>query len=148
MDRDVWVKITGVQISPDTKEPEEIEVITAGSYYWKNEKHYLRYEEITPDENGKTSNTVKISPDAVDILKKGNVNTHMLFQKDQKTVSYYNTPFGSLLIGLDTKEIDIAEEESSLTATVRYGLELNNHPIANCRIAISVNEKAAGELRI
>lgn len=143
MEKDVLIKVSGVQLSAGNQEPEEISVITAGRYYRKNDKHFLRYEEITPDESGTTSNTVKIADDAVDILKKGPINTHMLFQKDKKTVSLYDTPFGSLLIGLDTHEIAIREEESSLNVEVLYGLELNEQKIADCHINISVDEKTS-----
>ena len=141
---DVWIKVRGMQFSPDTTDPEETEIIISGRYYKKNGKRYLRYEEILPDESGVTKNTVKISSDAVDILKDGPVNTHMLFQKNQKTNSYYYTPFGNLLIGLNTEHINILETDTSLLVEVRYGLELNNHHLADCKVSISADAKEAG----
>lgn len=148
MEKDVLIKVSGVQFSEETKDPEPIEVITAGSYYSKNGKHYLRYEEIMPDEAGTTKNTVKISPDSVDILKKGTANTHMLFQKDQKTLSYYYTPFGNLEIGLNTRSIDIVEETDFLSVEVQYGLELNQQHVADCHIMIRADEKNSGRFQL
>lgn len=144
MEKSVLIKVSGVQFSEETSDPEPVEVITLGSYYRKSGRHYLRYEEIMPDELGTTKNTVRISPDAVDILKRGSSNTHMLFQLHQKTLSYYHTPYGSLTIGLDTRSIDITEAKDSLGVEVRYALELNHQHVADCHISILANEKTSG----
>lgn len=148
MEKDVLIRVSGIQITEGEGAPEPIEVITAGQYFYKGDKHYLRYEEITPDEAGTTKNTVKISPEVVDILKKGASNTHMIFQKDERTVSTYQTPFGNLLLGLDTKDITIEESDSALSVEVRYQLELAGQHVANCHISITANEKDTGEFRI
>ena len=44
MTKDVLISISGVQLlEGDTN---DVELITAGDYYNKNGKHYIRYEEI------------------------------------------------------------------------------------------------------
>lgn len=148
MTKDVWIKVSGLQFTGGGPEAEPVEIITSGTYTEKNGKHYLRYEEILPDESGTTMNTVVIDPESVDILKKGSSSASMFFHRDQKTFSIYNTPFGHLVLGLDTQLIDIDARSDSLAVQVEYGLELNNQFVADCRISITANEKSSGALHI
>lgn len=39
----------------------------------------------------------------MDITRRGVSNVHMMFEKNRKNVTYYYTPYGSLLIGIDAK---------------------------------------------
>ena len=43
MTKEVLVTISGLQFSPET-ESESVELITSGSYYKKNGKHYIIYD--------------------------------------------------------------------------------------------------------
>ena len=45
MTKEVLVTISGLQFSPET-ENESVELITSGSYYKKNGKHYIIYDEV------------------------------------------------------------------------------------------------------
>ena len=78
MTRDVLVSITGARFSEHDKE--DVEMIIGGDYFWKNGKHYVLYEEVMEESGEVVKNTVKITPDSMDILKKGSINTHMVFQ--------------------------------------------------------------------
>ena len=46
MTKEVLVTISGLQFSPET-ESESVELITSGSYYKKNGKHYIIYDEVS-----------------------------------------------------------------------------------------------------
>lgn len=148
MTKDVWIKVSGLQFTGDNESPEPVEIITAGTYTEKNGKHYLRYEEILPDESGSTINTVVIEPDSVDILKKGSANTSMFFHRDQKTFSIYHTPFGNLVLGLDTQNIHIDTTGDAIAVQVKYALELNSQFVADCHISITVSEKTSGAFQL
>lgn len=45
MTKDVIVTISGLQFAQET-ETEPVEIVTAGSYYKKNGKHYIIYDEV------------------------------------------------------------------------------------------------------
>jgi uncharacterized beta-barrel protein YwiB (DUF1934 family) len=92
MTKDVLVSVAGLQFEVDQEAP--IEVITAGEYYFKNEKHFILFEEILEGHDGITKNTVKVSEKQIDIMKRGISNVHMIFEENQKNMTYYNTPFG------------------------------------------------------
>ena len=99
MTKDVLISISGLQFA-EGENSEPVEVITSGSYYKKNGKHYILYDEVAEDTAGTTKNIIKLGDEVLDITKRGETNVHMMFEKDKKNVTYYYTPYGNLLIGI------------------------------------------------
>ncbi len=147
MTKEVIVSISGLQFAEDGAN-EPIEVITTGDYYNKNGKHYVIYDEIMEGFEGTTKNRIKLGENLLDITKKGVTNVHMMFEKDKKNLTYYNTPFGNLLIGIDAKSIAVTEEEHSIDVNVDYALEVNYEHLADCKIHMNIKSKEAGDFRI
>lgn len=139
MTKDVLVAIAGLQYELESEEP--IEVITAGQYFCKNEKHYVLYDEILDERNEICKNKIKIGTDMVEILKSGASNVHMVFELGKKNLTYYNTPFGSLLIGIDTTKIVCSESEEAIELNIEYGLEVNYSHVSDCSITVKVTPK-------
>nr|WP_294484565.1 DUF1934 domain-containing protein [uncultured Anaerosporobacter sp.] len=139
MTKDVLVTIAGLQYELESEEP--IEVITAGQYFCKNEKHYVLYDEILDESNEVCKNRIKIGTDMVEILKSGASNVHMVFELGKKNLTYYNTPFGSLLIGIDTTKIVCSESEEAIELNIEYGLEVNYSHVSDCSITVKVTPK-------
>lgn len=142
MTKEVLISISGLQL--DINEEEAVEVISVGTYYKKNGKHYLLYEELPMEEMGSrklTKNTIKISDNQVDIIKKGVSNTHMIFEKDKKNVTYYNTPFGELLIGIYTTNLEVVESEDEILVNLEYALDVNASHVSDCDIKIKVSAR-------
>ena len=63
------------------------------------------------------------------------------FEKNKKNITYYNTPYGSLLVGIDAYRVDVQEKEEEITVEVEYALEINNEHLADCHIRILANPK-------
>ena len=67
MTKDVLVSISGmheeiVAVTPEVEEDENeaIEVVTPATYYLKNGKHYIVYEEVVEGTSGVIKNRIKI----------------------------------------------------------------------------------------
>ena len=147
MTKDVIVKIRGLQNGPET-DGEPIEMIVAGEYFYKNEKHYILYEEVMEGTTEVTKKVIKLGTNTMEVTKKGETTVHMVFEKDKKNVSYYYTPFGSLLIGIDAKDVQIEETEHDIHVAVKYGLEINYEHTADCNINVSVKSKEAKDFHL
>lgn len=149
MTRDVLVTIRGLQtdVMPrEETEDEPIEIVTPANYFFKNGKHYIVYEEVSEDLPGVTKNKIKITDnETIEILKSGNVNAHMLFQKDKDSKTYYDTPFGKLMVGIHTTDISLDVSEEHIHVGISYGLDINHEPLADCDIKISVQSKDVRE---
>ena len=154
MTKDILLKIQGMHFGEqigeekDLEEEEPIEVITAGNYYNKNGKHYIKYEEIMEGEKENTSSLIKIQGDTLEVTKKGLNNVHMIFQKNKKNMSYYNMPFGNLLVGIEASQVEVKEEKDCIRVDVDYSLEVNYEHLADCSIHIDVCSKDQKETRL
>ena len=149
MTKDVLVTISGLQFMPEGKEPPEpVEVTCPGTDYKKNGKHYVMYDEIIEGFSDVTKNTLKLQPDSLDIMKRGVSNVHMVFEKNKKNLTCYNMPFGSLMMGIDAKGVDVEESEDHIRASVSYELEMNYEKMADCEICIDIRSKEAGNFQL
>lgn len=147
MTKEVLVKISGLQFAGET-ESEPVEVITTGDYYKRNGKHYILYDEIMEGFSEPTKNIIKLGEDMLDITKKGTTNVHMMFEKNRKNLTYYYTPYGSILIGIDAKKVEVQEGEHNIDVKVDYSLEVNYEHMADCSITMNIVSKDGGEFRI
>lgn len=142
MTKDVLINISGLQVDVDSEEP--IEMMTTGSYYLKNGKHYILYDELA-DNHEIVKNILKIGPKTVEMTKKGGSNSHMVFERGKENLSYYDTPFGSLLLGVNTSDIEWKEQEDQMKLKVNYDLTINSDHVSNCVIDVCIQSNAVTE---
>ena len=114
MTKDVLLSIKGLQIG-ENEQNDTIEVISPGDYYFRNGKHFFMYEEVMEGQKESTRNMIKVRDNYMELTKKGAVNVHMIFEKNKKNITYYNTPYGSLLVGIDAYRVDVQEKEEEIT---------------------------------
>lgn len=138
MTKDVLVSISGTQFMQVNPGDEPIEVVTNGSYYKKNNKHYVIYNEIIEGINGVTKNTLKFDDTFFNLTRSGAINTSMIFEENRRNMTNYNTPFGALTIGIDASNIDVKEEEEEINVNVDYAIDVNYEYLADCKIALKI----------
>lgn len=152
MTKDVLVSISGKHIDVLNEpvegyesEADNIEVVTPANYYCRNGKHYIIYDEVLEGMAGTIKNKIKITgTDIVEIMKSGASSSHMIFEKNKKNLTYYRTPFGQMLIGLNTKNMEISVEEDKIGVLVDYELDVNHEPFADCEIKMNIMSKERG----
>ena len=148
MTKDVLVSIKGMQFMGYEEEPEEpIEIITSGSYYFRNGSHFVKYDEVFEGFEGTTSNLVKIKENCIEVHKKGAANVHMIFEPNKKNITFYETPFGQLQMGIATTDIKVREEEDRMTVKIEYTLDVNESHVADCTLNMRVQSKGKKELQ-
>lgn len=141
MTKEVFVRLSGMQFSTAGEVPEPVEVISRGTYAKKNGKHYIAYDEVQDDLNQVIKNTVKIHGDCCEIIKGGPIRTHLKFEEGKSHSSFYETPYGSLVIQVHTKEVELEEKEEEMNIHVFYELEINYEKLADCRIEMCIQAK-------
>lgn len=148
MTKDVLVKISGLQFGEEIEDDEPVEIITTGNYYKKNGKHYILYDEVQEGFDGVTKNVIKLNDDFMDVTKRGATNVHMMFEKNKKNLSYYSTPYGNLLVGINATDVKVSETEDNIDIKVDYKLEVNYEHLAECTITMSVMSKDVRDFKI
>ena len=146
MTKDVLVSVTGTQFFGDGQDA--VEIITPGTYYLKNGKHYILYDEAIADTDIVTHNTVKAAPGQVEVAKNGAVETRMVFESGKKTMANYLTPLGLIVLGLTTVDIKLREEENAVHVNVDYALEMNGEHVSNCQIGICAQSRETAALHL
>jgi len=135
MKNDVLVSVAGVQLSLEGEKP--VEIISKGKYYKRKNKIYIKYDEVSED-NDVSECRIVVSDNCVEITKKGAITSCMVFEKDNNCMSTYGTPFGNLMVGITTNELIILEGEDSLNIKISYMLDVNYSFVSECSVDIKV----------
>lgn len=146
MTKDVLVSVKGTQFMGE--ENDTIEIITAGTWYEKNGKQYLLYDESIGENGDSTRNTVKVWPDKVEVTKKGLVDSHMTFECGKKHMANYMTPVGLIVLGITTSFMEIKQDEKKLHIAITYSLEMNGEYVSGCSLELTASSRGEGTLRL
>ncbi len=140
LEQSVVVRISG--LPSDGENSEMIELMCPGEYHFRDGKHYITYQE-TSDEQGNRPDThciLKISRDAVEIIKRGDITTHMFFIPGSPNVTVYTTPFGQFDIETNVTSLEVVEEEHLLRVEMFYTMEMNYDFAQECHLTIAVTD--------
>ena len=137
MKREVIVSIKGLQYALAEGEDQRVETINRGTFYTRNNKNYVVYEE-TMSEDAIVKSMLKFDDNYLELSRKGPYSLHMTFEEGKKNYTSYKTPYGELMIGIDTTAVRCEENEDEINMAVEYDMEVNYEHLAKCRIDMSV----------
>lgn len=138
MTKDVLVTVSGTQFEVGD---EAIELVVPGTYYMKNGKHYVFYDEHSDKDEAVTKNSVKFHEGHFEMTKKGGQTSYLLFQEGKKTSTVYHTIAGPLQIDSTTFLLDIQESEDEIIVTVKYALDINYNYVSECQVIFKVQAR-------
>lgn len=144
MKKDVLIKISGMQ-SDYFRDADKVEIITSGSYYKKNNKHYLMYDEVGESQDEVTKNIARFDDEAFHIQKSGFTNVNMSFEENKRNIANYITPYGSLLVGIDASKVDVIENEEDIQVDIAYSLDVNYEHLADCKLHMDIKSKSGDD---
>lgn len=144
MTKDVLVSISGLQMAVnemESNDDEPIEVVSAGTYYFKDGKHYIFFEEVAEGIPGVTKTQIRLTgKETLEVMKKGISNMHMVFEKGKTNRCLYKTPFGELDLGICTRELLVDEQQDNINIQAEYAMDVNYEPLAECTIKIHIRK--------
>lgn len=141
MTKDVIIYLCSRQNGKSETDTEEIEAVAEGTYYDKNGRHFLIYDETMEGFEKPVKNKLKFEDDFLEITKSGPLNVRMVFEKNKKNLTSYNTPYGNIMLGIDSKKIHISQESDRIVVDVEYVLDMNYEYYADCRIVMDIRSK-------
>lgn len=141
MEKEVLIHVKGLHMIDTPEGDEPIEIVVPGEYYFRNGSHYLRYEEMLDEQGDPTINYIKISSRGMEVRKKGQVNTHMVFEQGKRNMAFYTTPFGTLEMGISATNLELEESDGQIAMKVNYSLDLNQEHVADCCLDIQAQGK-------
>lgn len=148
MTKDVLISVKGLQMIGDEDQPEPIEVVTVGEYFFRNGHHYVKYDEVTEGFEESTVNYIKAGDKSMEVRKKGLTNVHMVFEEQKKNVTYYQTPFGCIQMGISGARVNCRETENLIDIHVDYALEMNEEHVADCFIEVNIRPRNSQDFHL
>ena len=138
MTQKVLLTLRGLQAGQGGEDVDRIENVSRGDYYTKNGKHYVIFEEAVEGLDTKTKSKLKFDESSVEVFRSGSMSAHMVFRENEKNLTGYNTPFGQILMGINTKKIQINEQEHHIIVDVDYSLDVNDEFMSDCHMEIDI----------
>ncbi|MBE3578695.1 MAG: DUF1934 domain-containing protein [Caldanaerobacter subterraneus] len=133
------ISVKGMQKN-DIDEVDTIELITEGSFYIKGNTFYVVYEESELSGMDGTTTTLKITRDKVTLLRFGTNKSKMIFEKNRRHETDYNTPYGKILLGIMSTDLAVDMGESGGEVRIKYVLDINNQKVSNNELHLKVRE--------
>lgn len=126
MTDNVIISIKGKQLYAESG-PDEMELVTSGVLKRDGRGGYtISYEES--ELTGLEGTTTKLHIDGrrVTLLREGSINSQMVFEEGRRHLSMYETPYGALSIGVNTKRMRSTLGEAGGDLEIDYAIEIDN----------------------
>lgn len=137
MTKDVLLSIRGLYTEGDEGE-DSIETLAPAEFFVKQGVYYIFFEEIIDDNTGVTKSRIKYSDKCFELTRKGEVSVHLLFEEGKKTLNTYQMPYGTLVVGLDTKRIQMSETKEEIKIAIDYAMEINYQQVSDNSIEVVI----------
>lgn len=144
MEKDVIISIKGMQKYEDA-EPDTIELVTEGRLERDGESGYtLSYQESQLTGLEGTLTTFQIEPERITLMRVGEVNAQMVFEQGRRHLSMYNTPYGAMAVGVNTRHVKSSIGESGGDIEIDYAIEIDHAIAGRNSFQINVRESQGG----
>ena len=137
MTQDVLIGIRGLHTAGEGID-DDIEVIFPASCRHLGDMWCVYYTEPVEGHNETIQNLIKLKNSHIEVTKKGLTNTHMVFEEGKKTLTWYETPLGSVSLGIAATSVKVRESEDRIEANAVYALDVNEEHMADCTISINI----------
>ena len=128
MEKEVVISIRGTQQYADS-DPDTIELVTQGRLQREGESYTLSYQESELTGLEGTLTTIQVEGEQVTLMRAGEVNAQMVFQEGRRHLSMYNTPYGAMAIGVNTRRLLADLNDHGGDIEIDYAIEVD-HAIA------------------
>ncbi|HOQ07849.1 MAG TPA: DUF1934 domain-containing protein [Clostridiales bacterium] len=139
MDKNVIISVKGTQ-STDDQVNTIMEFVTEGKYYKRDKAYFITYDESEVTGMSGTTTTLMVMDGIVTLVRAGTINSQFVFQQGQKHISYYDTEFGSFIIGVTANEVDVKIDDNGGEIRIGYQLEIDNTETGENDFWMSIRE--------
>jgi len=133
----VFISIKGLPVF-STNDDDAFELMTDGVYQRHNGVSTFTYAESMLTGQDGMLTTFDVEQDRV-ILKRGDgLSGDMIFSENQKQHFLYDTPFGSVMLGIDTHRITKNMSDDGGNLEIRYDIEVDNVSVSQNLFKIKI----------
>lgn len=141
MNREVELVLSGLHDTEGTSDKDAVETAQAAQYFKRNDSHYLLYEETVEGFDGACKSRIKFRDDLLELTRQGAMEMHMIFEENKRHTVPYNTPYGQMMLGIETRRVQVEEQEDQIRVTVEYTLDQEGEPFSESCLKLHIREK-------
>jgi uncharacterized beta-barrel protein YwiB (DUF1934 family) len=124
--------------------PDEMELVTEGRLTPNSSGGYtVSYEESELTGLEGTTTVLRVEGPRVTLLREGTVNSQMVFEEGRRHLSMYETPYGALSVGVNTRRMTSTLGENGGDLEIDYALEIDNLLAGRTLFRMNVRKDAA-----
>lgn len=145
MEKAVTISIKGKQ-EMDGMPADHMELVTQGKLERQSGVYTITYQEseVTGMEGTQTTIQVEEDGECVTLMRTGGYNSQMVFEEGRRHLSMYNTPYGAMAIGVNTRHLLAELDEKGGCVEVDYTIEIEHAIVGRNTFQIKVKEAAPG----
>ena len=126
MTDNVIISIKGKQLYAESG-PEEMELVTSGVLKRDGRGGYtVSYQESELTGLEGTTTKLHVQGGRVTLLREGSINSQMVFEEGRRHLSMYETPYGALSVGVNTRRMRSTLGEAGGELEIDYAIEIDN----------------------
>ncbi len=141
MNENVIISIKGKQVNENG--PDEMELVTAGQLSRSEHGYTVSYQESELTGLEGTTTVLRIDGPVVTLLREGTVNSQMVFEEGRRHLSMYETPYGSMSVGINTRRVKNTMGESGGDLEIDYAIEIDNLMVGRNYFSMNVKRDTA-----
>jgi len=131
------ISIKGSPAQTDN-EDDSFELMTDGEYMQEGGFSSFSYVESSLTGLDGLLTTFDVEPDRVVLRRGDEMSGDMIFSEQQKHHFLYETPFGSILMGIDTHSIKKNMRDDGGSLEIRYDIEVDNVSVSKNLFQINI----------
>lgn len=138
MQENYLIHIEGVAVTDG--EPETVDLTTTGSFYIKDDKYYVCYDESAATGFDGSKTCVKVWDSGASITRFGRYKSCLMIEKGITNLCNYATPAGSLVLDINGVEVESDLTEKGGKIRLAYTLNSSGLLISENNITMNIKE--------
>ncbi|MBR2877405.1 MAG: DUF1934 domain-containing protein [Clostridia bacterium] len=139
MKNDVLIKFITVQTTEDN-DSDTLEINARGTLEKSDSGYIIEYSEIDEEMQGSKTTVSVDSPDCITMTREGSYNSRFIIEKGKRHSCYYDTPAGSLMMGVFASDVSVKLTENGGKLKMKYTIDFNSSMVAENSVTLSVKK--------
>ncbi len=137
MKNKVLITLVTEQTSEES-EPETLEIVTEGTLEKTPDGVLVEYDEPDEEMKGSKSSILINSPEHITMTRTGTFNSHLVIEKSVRHNCLYDTPFGSIMMGIFASEVNASFDSAGGTVKMKYTVDFNSSMVSENTVTVNV----------
>lgn len=137
---DAVIRIVGTQ-NFGTESQDTIELVTDGTYEFRGGNAEIRYSESELTGLEGTETALYITPEEVRMERWGTMTSSTIFREGERNDYLYETPYGKMTLGMDTRKIFAHFDETGGNMIIDYVMDMDHALSGRNQFQINVRER-------